>query len=96
MTETALKEPIFTQTNLIAQIKQTFTTFPDARSGNGVYQKYDISDAALSAFSTFFMQSPSFLDYRGPHSQDKIHITLSCAFCLTRSCTALPRCFVYP
>jgi hypothetical protein len=35
---------------------------PDARSGNGVYQKYAMSDAALSAFSVFFMQSPSFLD----------------------------------
>jgi hypothetical protein len=44
------------------QIKQTFTALPDARSGNGVYQKYAMSDAALSAFSVFFMQSPSFLD----------------------------------
>ena len=52
----------FTQKNLIDQIKQTFTTFPDARSGDGVYQKYDMSDAALSAFSVFFIQSPSFLE----------------------------------
>jgi hypothetical protein len=29
---------------------------------HGVYQKYAMSDAALSAFSVFFMQSPSFLD----------------------------------
>ncbi len=54
----------FTQKKLIDQIKQTFTTFPDARSGDGVYQKYDMSDAALSAFSVFFMQSPSFLEYQ--------------------------------
>jgi hypothetical protein len=52
----------FTQSNLIGQIKQAFTALPDARSGNGVYQKYAMSDAALSAFSVFFMQSPSFLD----------------------------------
>jgi len=54
----------FTQSNLITDIKQTFTSLPDARSGNGVYQKYEMSDAALSAFSVFFMQSPSFLDYQ--------------------------------
>ena len=54
----------FTQTNLIAAIKQTFTSLPDVRSGNGAYQKYEMSDAALSAFSVFFMQSPSFLDYQ--------------------------------
>jgi hypothetical protein len=50
----------FTQSNLIGQIKQAFTALPYARSGNGVYQKYAMSDAALSAFSVFFMQSPSF------------------------------------
>jgi len=54
----------FTQSNLITDIKQTFTSLPDARSGKGVYQKYEMSDAALSAFSIFFMQSPSFLDYQ--------------------------------
>ena len=52
----------FTQSNLIGQIKQAFENLPDARSGNGVYQKYAMPDAALSAFSVFFMQSPSFLD----------------------------------
>jgi hypothetical protein len=35
---------------VIGQIKQTFTAVPDAHSGNGDYQKYDMSDAALSAF----------------------------------------------
>jgi hypothetical protein len=52
----------FTQSNFIGQIKQAFENLPDARSGNGVYQKYAMSDAALSAFSVFFIQSPSFLD----------------------------------
>ena len=63
MTETPAASK-FTQSNLITDIKQTFTSLPDARSGNGVYQKYEMSDAALSAFSVFFMQSPSFLDYQ--------------------------------
>jgi hypothetical protein len=62
--ETVEQITTFTQTNLIGQIKQTFATLPDARSGDGIYQKYDMSDAALSAFSVFFMQSPSFLDYQ--------------------------------
>ena len=62
---------IFTQTNLIAQIKQTFTALPDARTGDGVYQKYAMSDAALSAFSAFFMQSPSFLEYQKMMEKDR-------------------------
>jgi hypothetical protein len=40
-------------------------------SGNGVYQKYAMPDAALSAFSVFFMQSPSFLDYQ--NTMEKEH-----------------------
>lgn len=64
MIETVEQITTFTQTNLIGQIKQTFATLLDARSGDGIYQKYDMSDAALSAFSVFFMQSPSFLDYQ--------------------------------
>jgi hypothetical protein len=52
----------FTRSNLIGQIKQTCTALPDARSGNGAYQKYAVSDTTLSAVSIFFMQSPSFLD----------------------------------
>jgi hypothetical protein len=40
-----------------------FSGFPDYRKG-GNNQKYVIEDAALSAFSVFFTQSPSFLDYQ--------------------------------
>lgn len=54
----------FTQASLINRIRETFETLPDGRSGNGVYQKYSLSDAALSAFSVFFMQSPSFLAHQ--------------------------------
>ena|GEM_PF-5398002 len=64
MIDTVEKITAFTQSSLIGQIKQTFATLPDARSGNGVYQKYEMSDVALSAFSVFFMQSPSFLGYQ--------------------------------
>ncbi len=50
---------VCTQTNLIGPIKQIFATLPDARSGgDGMYQKQALSDAALSAFSVFFMPSP--------------------------------------
>lgn len=54
----------FTQAALIDRIRQTFETLPDGRSGDGVYQKYSMADAALSAFSVFFMQSPSFLEHQ--------------------------------
>ena len=54
----------FTQASLIDRIRQIFETLPDGRSGNGVYRKYSMADAALSAFSVFFMQSPSFLEYQ--------------------------------
>nr|WP_209005071.1 ISNCY family transposase [Methylotuvimicrobium buryatense] len=54
----------FTQARLIERIRQVFETLPDGRSGTGVYQKYSMVDAALSAFSVFFMQSPSFLDHQ--------------------------------
>jgi len=54
----------FTQAILIERIRELFETLPDGRSGNGVYRKYSMADAALSAFSVFFMQSPSFLEYQ--------------------------------
>jgi hypothetical protein len=36
--------------------------FPDIRTGFNT--KYSMLDAALSAFSVFFMQSPSFLSHQ--------------------------------
>lgn len=57
------KPPPFTATSLIERIRITFRGFPDSRRG-GNHQKYVIEDAALSAFSVFFTQSPSFLDYQ--------------------------------
>jgi hypothetical protein len=52
-----------TAPGLINRIRATFRTLPDYRKG-GNNQKYSIEDAALSAFSVFFTQSPSFLDYQ--------------------------------
>jgi hypothetical protein len=49
--------------NLVDQIRSTFNALPDCRK-QGNNQKYAVGDAALSAFSVFFTQSPSFLDYR--------------------------------
>jgi hypothetical protein len=46
---------------LIERIRDVFSTLPDTR-GHSNNLTYLIQDAALSAFSVFFSQSPSFLD----------------------------------
>ena len=43
-------------------IRGAFETFVDARKGKN--KTYTLVDAGLSAFSVFFMQSPSFLEYQ--------------------------------
>jgi hypothetical protein len=51
---------------IIAAMKSKFAELPDARkASNGT--KYEVIDAVLSAYSVFFMQSPSFL----AHEQDR-------------------------
>ena len=44
---------------LIDGFKSLCATFPDQRKGENTV--YDMADAGMAAFSTFFMQSPSFL-----------------------------------
>lgn len=44
------------------QMRRTFETFLDPRKGKN--KSYTMVDAALSAFSVFFTQSPSFLEYQ--------------------------------
>jgi Transposase DDE domain len=44
---------------LIDGFKSLCATFPDQRKGGNTV--YDMTDAGMAAFSTFFMQSPSFL-----------------------------------
>jgi hypothetical protein len=48
---------------LTQRMREVFAQLPDARrSSNNL--RYAMEDAALSAFSVFFTQSPSFLDYQ--------------------------------
>ncbi len=54
---------VFTVTGLVKRIREALFDLPDHRKG-GNNQSYAIGDAALSAFSAFFLQSPSFLDYQ--------------------------------
>lgn len=44
------------------RLRETFDGFSDPRRGKNT--RYRLSDAGLSAFSVFFMQSPSFLEYQ--------------------------------
>jgi len=48
-------------TTLIQRIGAAFSGLPDAR-GQSNNRRYEMEDAALSAFAIFFTQSPSFLD----------------------------------
>jgi hypothetical protein len=48
---------------LVRDIRTALFALPDHRKG-GNNQTYAICDAGLSAFSVFFLQSPSFLDYQ--------------------------------
>jgi hypothetical protein len=47
---------------LVAQFRFVLQELPDSRTGQN--SQYSMADAALSAFSVFFMQSPSFLEYQ--------------------------------
>jgi len=53
----------FSVAGLTSRIREALFSLPDHRKG-GNNQTDVIGDAGLSAFSTFFMQSPSFLDYQ--------------------------------
>ena len=55
---------LFSQTKMVNAIKQCFKNFTDNRNGTGKNLKYSMLDAAMSAFSVFFMQSSSFLEHQ--------------------------------
>ena len=59
----AAELPPLTVAALVEGVRDTFRRLPDARKG-GNNQRYTMEDAALSAFSVFFTQSPSFLNYQ--------------------------------
>ena len=48
-------------TTLIERVRDAFRALPDGR-GQSNARRYEMADAALSAFAVFFSQSPSFLD----------------------------------
>ena len=49
---------VLTLDDITKQIRRTFEQFTDPRRGKNT--RYTLVDAGLSAFSVFFMQSPSF------------------------------------
>ena len=51
-----------TLNRLLSVLEHTFTQLPDKRKGKNT--TYSMSDAAMAAFSVFFMQSPSFLAHQ--------------------------------
>jgi hypothetical protein len=51
-----------TFSDVVKQLCTTLETFTDRRTGKN--SNYTMTDAGLSAFSVFFMQSPSFLDFQ--------------------------------
>ena len=53
---------VLTLDDITEQIRNTFEQFTDPRRGKNT--RYKLVDAGLSAFSVFFMQSPSFLEYQ--------------------------------
>lgn len=55
-----LRPDTFSQ--LVEHLRSTAERFPDQRTGSA--SVYSMADAALGAFSVFFTQSPSFLDFQ--------------------------------
>lgn len=54
---------------LIVALRDTASAFPDRREGKNT--RYDMVDIALSAFSVFFLQSPSFLEFQRTMGRSK-------------------------
>lgn len=60
---TSISLPPSTQSSLIELIRAAFERLPDGRRESNA-TKFEMVDAGLSAFSVFFTQSPSFLDWQ--------------------------------
>ena len=54
---------------IVLYLRSTLEGFPDKRTGKN--KRYQMSDAALSAFSVFFTQTPSFLAYQRSMAEKK-------------------------
>ena len=48
--------------SLIGAVRRCCAGFPDQRTGTNV--RYSMADIGMGAFSLFFVQSPSFLDFQ--------------------------------
>lgn len=53
---------VWTFEEMILSLRKAISTFPDKRTGKNT--QYDIMDASAGAFSVFFTQCPSFLEYQ--------------------------------
>ncbi len=69
---------------IITRFRESWQGLPDHRKANN-NTKYKIVDACLAAFSTFFMQLPSFLAYQRTMKQSKGVVTVIACFRLSRS-----------
>ena len=58
-----------TFSTLLGMLESAIRSFPDRRTGTNT--TYSIRDAALSGFSVFFMQCPSFLSHQELMQQEK-------------------------
>jgi hypothetical protein len=54
---------------IVKKLAEVINAFPDTRTGSNT--SVEIRDAALGAFSLFFMQNPSFLDYQSSMQKAK-------------------------
>ena len=54
---------------IVEFFRELLESLPDRRTGKN--SRYGMEDVALSAFSVFFTQSPSFLSYQGTMEQTK-------------------------
>ena len=63
------REGNYSFTSLLGFLRSAIETFPEVRTGTNT--KYSLEDIALSAFSVFFTQSPSFLAYQTSMQQNK-------------------------
>ena len=62
---------LYSFNHLVGEFKMLVNFLPDTRQG--LNKSYRIADAALSAFSVFFMQSASFLAHQSKMQESKGH-----------------------
>jgi hypothetical protein len=67
--------------NLVGEFKWLIGTLPESRTG--LNTTYSIADAALGAFSVFFMQSPSFLAHQARMQDTRGHNNAQSLFQIT-------------